>query len=148
MSKQKAKKRELKGGRDQWTIAPCCSACWTRWTPRTDAAPGRGWRGEGECGDYAIRGRRGHIYRDGDGFLLYVTERSEQKPSAIRWNLAKQRLAFCTLTQDGDWEGCLRLDRLSAPEEAAIIRKVLRIKRRRHPTAAHLDQLRRMREAR
>src|SRR5690242_6410491 len=86
------------------------------------------WRDE-----YAIRGRRGHIYPDGTGYLLYVTmeERGDEQPSAKRWNLAKQRLSFCRVTQDGDREGCLHLDRLPSPDEAAAIRDLLRIRRRR-----------------
>ena len=105
------------------------------------------WRDE-----YAIRGRRGHIYPDGTGYLLYVTmeERSDQQPSAKRWNLAKQRLSFCRVTQDGDWEGCLHLDRLPRAEEAATIRDVLRIRRRRQLSEADrqevADRLRRARE--
>jgi hypothetical protein len=105
------------------------------------------WRDE-----YAIRGRRGHIYPDGTGYLLYVTmeERGDQQPSAKRWNLAKQRLSFCWVTQDGDWEGCLHLDRLPTPDEAATIRDVLRIRRRRQLSEADrqevADRLRRARE--
>ena len=80
------------------------------------------WRDE-----YAIRGRRGHSYPDGTGYLLYVTmeERGDQQPSAKRWNLAKQRLSFCRVTQDADWEGCLHLDRLPSPDEAATILSAL-----------------------
>jgi hypothetical protein len=36
------------------------------------------------------------------------------------------------VTQDGDEEGVLRLDRLPSPEEATAIRKVLAIPRKRH----------------
>ena len=103
--------------------------------------------------DYAIRGRRGHIYADGSGYLLYVTmeERGDQQPSAKRWNLAKQRLSFCRVTQDGDWEGCLHLDRLPSEDEAVAIRGVLRIRRRRQLLETDrqevAERLRRSREA-
>ena len=58
-----------------------------------DASPGRG---EGRTGDWGIRGRLGHIYRDGVGFLLCVVAEDERK------HFAKGRLAvFCRLSQDG-----------------------------------------------
>src|SRR5690242_1525448 len=53
-------------------------------------------------------------------------ERGDQQPSAKHRNLAKQRLSFCRVTQDGDWEGCLHLDRLPSAHEAATIRDLLR----------------------
>jgi hypothetical protein len=53
-------------------------------------------RGEGRTGDWGIRGRLGHIYRDGVGFLLCVVAEDERK------HFAKGRLAvFCRLSQDG-----------------------------------------------
>jgi hypothetical protein len=45
--------------------------------------------------------------------------------------LVKRRLAFCHLNQDGDDEGCLRLDRLPRPQEAELIREALGIRKRR-----------------
>jgi hypothetical protein len=64
--------------------------------------------------------------------------------------VAKRRLAFCRVTQDGDWEGCLQLDRLPTAEEARVIMDVLRIRRRRHLSpeakALQIDQLRRLRK--
>ena len=59
------------------------------------------------CGDYRINGKTGHIYADGDGYLLCVMT----DESVRRWNNIKRNLAFCRLTQDGDDEGCLHLDR-------------------------------------
>jgi hypothetical protein len=77
-------------------------------------------------------------------------ECGDQQPSAKRWNLAKQRLSFCRVTQDGDWEGCLHLDRLPSAEEAATIRDVLRTRRRRQLSEGErqvvADRLRRARE--
>jgi hypothetical protein len=75
-------------------------------------------RGLGRVGDYAIRGKYGHVYQDGTGFLICV----DTNESARRWSAIKGRLAFCLLRQDGDDEGCLRLDRLPAPHEAEAIR--------------------------
>jgi hypothetical protein len=70
-----------------------------------------------ECGTSRLLGSRGHIYRDGDGWLLYVRCRSGR-----HWTYTKRALAFCRLTQDGDDEGCLRLDRLPSTAEAEEIR--------------------------
>jgi hypothetical protein len=89
------------------------------------------------CGDYAISGKSGHIYADGSGFLLCVSTGE----SARRWNNVKGRLAFCRLTQDGDDEGCLHLDRLPNPAEADLIREALGIRKRRHLSEEELARL-------
>ena len=86
------------------------------------------------CGDPAINGRAGHICADGAGYLLYV----HTGELVRRWGSIKRHLAFCCVTQDGDDEGCLRLDRLPTSTEADCIRKALGIKRRRHLTAEAL----------
>ena len=81
------------------------------------------------CGDWAIWGKRGHIYADGSGFLLFVS------PGFKRgWSNTKRKLDFCRVTQDGDDEGCLHLDHLPTPKEAELIRHALRIKRKRQLT--------------
>jgi hypothetical protein len=87
-------------------------------------------RGLGRVGDYAIRGKYGHIYPDSTGYLLCVYTGE----SARRWSTIKDRLAFCRITQDGDDDGCLHLDRLPNAHEAEAIRDALRIRRRRHLT--------------
>jgi len=89
------------------------------------------------CGDSAINGKSGHIYADGSGFLLYV----HTGESARRWTNVKQRLAFCRLTQDGDDEGCLHLDRLPVAAEADLIREALGIRKRRHLSDEELARL-------
>jgi len=43
----------------------------------------------------------------------------------------KKRLSFCHLTQNGDEEGCFRLMGLPTAAQAAIIRQVLGIRKRR-----------------
>jgi hypothetical protein len=48
------------------------------------------WRGFGPKGDYAIRGKYGHIYQDGDGYLLCVVS---ERLSTRRWNAIKEELA-------------------------------------------------------
>jgi hypothetical protein len=100
-------------------------------------------RGEGRTGDWGIRGakdRKGNdanvIYPDGDGYLIYFTvTEGDREPSSLPWKNAKAKLAFCQVTQDGDWEGCLRLDRLHDSKEAEAIRQVLGIRKRRHLSA-------------
>jgi hypothetical protein len=82
----------------------------------------------GHVGDYAIHGKFGHIYPDGDGFLLCVYTGE----SARRWSAIKGKLSFCRLQQDGDDEGCLHLDHLPTPDEAEVIRDALGIRKRRH----------------
>jgi hypothetical protein len=81
-----------------------------------------------QCGDYMITGKLGHIFADGQGFLLYVSTQGSPR----RWTMVKCRLAFCHLNQDGDDEGCLRLDRFPTSEEAELIREALGIRKRRH----------------
>ena len=100
-----------------------------------DARP-RALRRDG-CGDWAIKGRRGCICADGDGFLIVVCAGD----SARRWANTKTKLSFCRMTQDGDDEGCLHLDRLPTPKEADMIRDPLKIKRKRHYTPDQLASI-------
>jgi hypothetical protein len=67
-----------------------------------------------ECGDWQITGKHGHVYVDGACYLLCVMTGESPR----RWGFVKKRLRFCRLTQDGDDEGGLYLDRLPAPDEA------------------------------
>jgi hypothetical protein len=73
-----------------------------------------------ECDVWRLKGSRGHVYADGDGWVLFVACRS-----ARHWTSTKSPLAFCRVTQDGDDEGCLRLDRLPTKAEAEEIRHVI-----------------------
>ena len=90
-----------------------------------DAAPGQLLRDA--CGLWIIAGRRGSIQTWGDGtsWVLYVQCRSRQ-----HWTFTRRRLAFITVTQDGDEEGCLRLVRLPTPQEAVVIREVMGLRKR------------------
>ncbi len=99
-----------------------------------DATPSALWRDS--CGAWAIRGKRGHIYADGKGFLIVFTGKSIR-----RWANTKAKLTFCRVTQDGDDEGCLHLDHPPTPTEADLIRDALRIKRKRHYTPDQLATL-------
>ena len=87
-----------------------------------------------ECGDWGINGLDGHIYAVPEGFQFVVFK---QGPRG--WNVAKYRLAFCAVTQDGDTEGAFILDRLPSRAEAKIIRVVLRIPKRRHLSEAQRE---------
>ena len=87
-----------------------------------------------ECGDWRITGRNGHIYADGRGWLLYVTGR--------RWSWVKNRLDFCAVTQDGDDDGCLYMRALPTPSQAATIRDVLGIYKRKATEPARIERLR------
>ena len=71
------------------------------------------------CGTFAIMGKAGHIFADGLGYLLCVCTGELVR----RWTGVKSRLRFCRVTQDGDDEGCLHLDRLPTRTEASAIRK-------------------------
>jgi hypothetical protein len=96
-------------------------------------------RSEGRTGDWGIRGKYGHVYPDGAGYLLYV--HTDESPR--RWFNVKARLTgFCKLTQDGDDEGCLHLERLPNEAEAAAIREAVGIRKRRIVTDAARSHLR------
>ena len=90
-----------------------------------DAAPSQLRRDE--CGWWIIGGRHGaiHTWGDGKSWLAYLRCRSKQ-----HWTFTKRRLAFMTVTQDGDDEGCLRLFHLPSPQEAVVIRDVMGLRKR------------------
>jgi hypothetical protein len=92
-----------------------------------------------ELAAWAIMGTRGRIYTDGKGWVLYVSGRSVRHWSAVRAKLAE----FATITQDGDEEGVARLHDLPAPEQAAVIREALGIRKRVAVSSAWRDRLRR-----
>ena len=52
--------------------------------------------------------------------------------SVRRWKNVKKRLAFRWISQDGDDEGCLHLDRLPTAHEADLIRGANVICDRKH----------------
>ena len=61
-----------------------------------------------------------------------------------RWKKTK-RLLPGKVSQDGDDEGTLRLDRLPTAAEAELIRDLIGIRKRRHVTAEALSNLERAR---
>jgi hypothetical protein len=91
----------------------------------------RGW-----VGDWQITGKHGHAMTNGAGYLLYA------HATPRRWTSIKQSLAFCKLSQDGDDEGILYLDRLPAAAEAEAIRDAIGIRKRRHMSEAQIERSR------
>lgn len=79
------------------------------------------------CGDWSISGKTGHIFADGQGYLIYVAT----KESARRWTNIKRHLSFCRITQQGDTEGCMHLDMPPTPQQAKAIRDAIGIRKKR-----------------
>src|SRR5215831_14667061 len=92
-----------------------------------------------ECGAWCIGGKTGRVYTSGDGrtWVLFVACRS-----SMHWTHTKRRLSFCTVTQDGEDEGCLRLHTLPTAEQAAVIRHMLGIRKRVEIAPETLGRLR------
>jgi hypothetical protein len=104
-----------------------------------------------ECGDWAIFGKRGHIYAvpgsldrpKTPGFQIMV---AGEFSSGRWWGATKRGLAFAALTNDGGDEGALFLDRPPTPAEAEAIRHYVRIAKKRvmsEEALAHLAEVRR-----
>jgi hypothetical protein len=72
-----------------------------------------------ECGAWRIS------WGDNETWVLYVGS-----GSARGWKSHKRRLGFCRVAQNGDTEGCLRLMALPTPQQSAVIREVLGIRKR------------------
>jgi hypothetical protein len=84
-----------------------------------------------DCGDWAIFGNNGHIYAVPEGFQFMIgCDVGNRGFSKTAWTWAKKRLAFGKVTQDGDEEGSIILDRLPSKAEAMEIRDVLGIPKR------------------
>lgn len=80
-----------------------------------------------ECGDWNLVSPNGIINTDSECWYLFCS------PQVVRtWNLIKRKLSFMVVSQDGDDEGILKLDRMPSEEEAKIIRKIIGGRRRAH----------------
>lgn len=90
-----------------------------------------------ECGDPRINGRHEHIYACEGGYLLYVVARSPQA-----WTWAKKALAFARVTQDGDEEGIMTMDRVPTEAEAAAIRRYVGVRKRLDLSVERIEALR------
>ena len=86
------------------------------------------------CGDPVINGHNGHIYCDGDGFLVFLS--FTNRP--LRWTSAKKRLSPFVIRQDGDDEGCIHID---DPQRVSsrVIRSIIGL-RKKHPPPKHLQK--------
>jgi hypothetical protein len=89
-----------------------------------------------ESRDWRITGKRGHIYAAPEGFLLYFSG------TAKGWTSAKAALRFARVTQDGDQEGLLILDRPPTKAERDAIRDKLGIPKKRESSEEELARLR------
>jgi hypothetical protein len=101
-----------------------------------DASP-RALRHWDRYGDWCIAGRSGQIFADGAGWLIVVNTAESPR----RWTGIKRRLTFCRVTQDGDDEGCLHLDRLPTAAEAALIREAIGVRKRLHHSPEALARM-------
>jgi len=92
-----------------------------------------------ECGAWCISGKHGRVYTWGDAktWLLWVGCRSP-----MHWTYTKRRLTCCSVTQDAEEEGCLRLYALPTPDQADVIRDVLGIRKRTEMSSETLERLR------
>lgn len=83
-----------------------------------------------------IIGKTGWIYARDEGFYFYCD------PGSVRsWNSAKKALSFAKVTQDGDFDGFLFLDRLPTPAEAEVIRERLGLRKKRVLSDAERERL-------
>jgi hypothetical protein len=76
------------------------------------------------CGDWVINGTRGHILTDGTDAFVYLPA-----GTARRWERAKRTLNFMSPTQDGDTEGVLKLIEMPSSPLAAVLRKVIGLRK-------------------
>jgi len=92
-----------------------------------------------ECGAWRIDGKHGSVHTWGDckSWVLHVSCRSK-----LHWTATKKRLGFCEVAQDGDDEGCLRLQQLPTQQQASVIRDVLGIRKRVEFGAEDLERRR------
>jgi hypothetical protein len=101
------------------------------------------------CGDLIAPGKFGHLYEHAAGLLGAVLEEDRNGPSRVRSLLVHRRKALAAdfrLHQAGDAEAILLFELGNAAQEKLAI-KLVGAKRRRIPTPAQLEALRRAREA-
>jgi hypothetical protein len=80
-----------------------------------------------ECGDPCITGSRGAIRANSGVISVYVVCRSARHWGYVR----KSLLGFCAVTQDGDEEGVLRLERPPIGDEIAQLRDAIGLRQTR-----------------
>jgi hypothetical protein len=89
-----------------------------------------------ECGDWRLNGKHGFVYAVPEGFQIFFSG------TARSWPYAKKAMNFARVSQDGDEEGFLLLDRLPTEKEGAIIRDKSGIRKKREPGEEELARLR------
>jgi hypothetical protein len=101
-----------------------------------------------ECGAWNIFGQFAHISVMSQSYhLVCFTDECDldlkkfQRHSARRWESAKRRLSFATVVQDGDAEGILDFTDLPSPEQAAEIRDILGLRKKREISDAERERL-------
>jgi hypothetical protein len=79
-----------------------------------------------ESGAWCIHGDTGKVYTWGDGksWVVFITT-----DSGKHWAGAKKKLSFMPVTQDGDDEGCLKLEHPPTPKQAKLIREAVGIRK-------------------
>lgn len=78
-----------------------------------------------ECGDWNIYGSKGKIFTDAKLWYVYFSCGSKRG-----WNNLKARLKFMEVSQDGDAEGILKLERMPTEKEAEKLRKDIGLRKR------------------
>lgn len=78
-----------------------------------------------ECGDWNIVGKRGHIFTDAE--LWHVSVEGTTKR---RWDNIKKKLSFMEVSQDGDDEGIMKLERMPTQEESSLVRETVGLNKR------------------
>jgi hypothetical protein len=98
-----------------------------------------------ERGDWRVEGKKGHVYAipgivganlPKPGFHFFV-----MGWSTAGWNKAKDALDFATLTNDGEDEGALFLDRLPAEAEIEALRHYVGLPKKRTVSEQELARL-------
>lgn len=89
------------------------------------------------CRDWNIKGTRGHIFTDAKLWYVFVAASSKR-----HWTAIKHKLQFMELSQDGDDEGVLKLERMPTPAEAKTIRAVIGLRPRTKLTEQQRAELR------
>ena len=81
-----------------------------------------------DCKAWHIPGHHGSIYTWADDTLAWVLYIACDSPRA--WTLTKKKLRFLPVTQDGDQEGCFKIEGIPNPEHAKIIREALGLRKK------------------
>lgn len=73
------------------------------------------------CGDYNLLGTKGKIFIDDNFWYVYVEIQAG----------TREDLSFMKISQDGDYELIVKLDRLPTKKEAKIVRNKVGLKKKR-----------------